>query len=158
MWTASVTMLLWFLAAILSFGASHTKPSRILLESPRRIVNWVCSSPVFLFSELAILRETLQRVSTSWRFLEYPRMIENWFRGSPRIFFNNISISLKSLQYKLENCGPICQSFSEILRISDKVWYEMLQNLKWLSKIKGASLNWNARSDSWSGLDKTTQA
>ncbi len=33
-----------------------------------------------------------------------------------------------------------CQSFSEILRISEKVWPETRQNLKYLSKIKGASL------------------
>jgi hypothetical protein len=30
---------------------------------------------------------------------------------------------------KLENCRLSCQSFSEILRISEKVWYETHQYL-----------------------------
>ncbi len=41
---------------------------------------------------------------------------------------------------KMENCGLSCQSFSEILRISEKVWYETHQYLNWLSKIEGISL------------------
>ncbi len=41
---------------------------------------------------------------------------------------------------KLENRRLSCQSFSEILRISEIVWPETHQNLKELSKIKGASL------------------
>jgi hypothetical protein len=41
---------------------------------------------------------------------------------------------------KLENRRLSCQSFYEILRISENVWPEMPQNLKELSKIKGAAL------------------
>ncbi len=41
---------------------------------------------------------------------------------------------------KLDNRGFSCQSFSEILRISEKVWYETHQYLNWWSKIKGISL------------------
>jgi hypothetical protein len=41
---------------------------------------------------------------------------------------------------KLENCGLSCQSFSEILRISEKVWYGTHQYLKYLSKIEKPSL------------------
>jgi hypothetical protein len=43
----------------------------------------------------------------------------------------------KNLQ-KLENRRLSCQSFSEILRISENVWPETRHNLKELSKIKGA--------------------
>jgi hypothetical protein len=39
---------------------------------------------------------------------------------------------------KLENCRISCQTFTEILRISEKVWYETHQY--WLSKIEGISL------------------
>jgi hypothetical protein len=43
--------------------------------------------------------------------------------GSLRIFFNNISVSSRSWQFKYisENRGLSCQTFSEILRISEKV-------------------------------------
>jgi hypothetical protein len=41
---------------------------------------------------------------------------------------------------KLENHGLSCQSFSEIHRIPEKVWYETHQYLNWLSKIEGISL------------------
>jgi hypothetical protein len=41
---------------------------------------------------------------------------------------------------KLENRVLNCQSFSEILRISEKVWYGTHQYLKLLSKIKETSL------------------
>jgi hypothetical protein len=37
------------------------QPSQRFVESPRRIDNWVRSSPIFLFSGLAVLQETLQR-------------------------------------------------------------------------------------------------
>jgi hypothetical protein len=41
---------------------------------------------------------------------------------------------------KLENRVLSCQSFSEILRKSEKVWYETHQYLKLLSKIEETSL------------------
>ncbi len=43
--------------------AFHAKPSQRFVESPRRIYNLVCSSPILLFPGLAVLREMLQRVS-----------------------------------------------------------------------------------------------
>ncbi len=41
---------------------------------------------------------------------------------------------------KLENRVLSCQSFSEIRIISEKVWYEMHEYLKLLSKIEETSL------------------
>jgi hypothetical protein len=41
---------------------------------------------------------------------------------------------------KLEKCVLSCQSFSEILRISEKVWYGTHQYLKLLFKIEETSL------------------
>ncbi len=40
---------------------------------------------------------------------------------------------------KLENRGLSCQSFSEILRIFKKVWYETHQYIKLLYEIKETS-------------------
>jgi hypothetical protein len=40
---------------------------------------------------------------------------------------------------KLENRGLSCRSFLEILRISEKVWYETHQYLKLLYKIEETS-------------------
>jgi hypothetical protein len=59
---------------------------------------------------------------------------------------------------KLENRVFICQSFSEILRISEKIWYGTHQYLKLLSKIEETSLNLKTRSGSLSGLYKSIQA
>jgi hypothetical protein len=59
---------------------------------------------------------------------------------------------------KLENRVLNCQSFSEILRISEKVWYETHQYLKLLSKIEETSLKFKTRSGSLSGLYKSIQA
>ncbi len=73
-------------------------------------------------------RNAAKGVNTSRRFVESPRMIDNIFRGSPRMFFNNISVS--SIR---------CQSFSEICRISEKVWYETHQYLKSLYKVRELS-------------------
>jgi hypothetical protein len=62
----------------------------------------------------------------------------------------------KNLQ-KLENHRLSCQSFSEILRISENVWPETHKKLKELSKIKGASLKFKTTSGSHSGLDTSIQ-
>jgi hypothetical protein len=58
---------------------------------------------------------------------------------------------------KLENRRLSCQSFSEILRISENVWYETHQYLNWLSKFEGVFLKLKTRSSSYSGLDKSIQ-
>jgi hypothetical protein len=113
-----IIMLLRFLAAILRFSAFHTKLSRRFYAT--------------------------KGVNHSWRFLESLRIIDHKFCSSPRTFFNNISMYLKSLQYRhnlLENHSFSCQFFSEILRISKKVWDKADQYVKWLSKIEGPSLN-----------------
>ncbi len=88
-------------------------------------------------------RNAAQSINTSRRFLETLRRIDNWVCDSLRIFFNNISVSSRSLQQKenfLENHRFSCQSFSEIFRISDKVWHEKHYKLTWLSQIKRPSL------------------
>jgi hypothetical protein len=69
--------LLQFLAAIFSFGASHTKSSRRFLESPRKIDNGLQLSKFPVFWVISPLKNASEAVNTSWRFLESPRMIDN---------------------------------------------------------------------------------
>jgi hypothetical protein len=126
---------------IIHFSLLIDKPSGgnkkyhyLFLESPRRIGNWVLSSR---------------------------RRISNQVRCSPRIFFNNISMSPRSLQCKSkfsENCRFSCQSFSEILRISEKLWHETHQNLKWMSKSKEYHLYFKTNNGFYSGLHVFIQA
>jgi hypothetical protein len=63
------------------------------------------------------------------------------FYVSPRNIYTLSSVSRRTITKnlrKLENCMLICQSFSEILRISENVWPETRQSLKNLSKINRA--------------------
>jgi hypothetical protein len=109
------------------------------------------------------------QVKLSLRFLESRRRIGNWVHGFQRKFIcitNFLVTRLCCWRTFSENCGLSLQSFSEILwipkkdlhlssfswrtangqsiskilRISEKVWPETHQNLKWLSQIKGTSL------------------
>jgi hypothetical protein len=122
--------LLRFLATILSFGALHTKPSRRFLESPRRIDNCPIETLMLLKN---ILGEPLNWLSiifgdsTNLREVLTPFAA---FLGEP----------LTQNKGKLKNRVVSCQSFSEILRISKKVWYETHQYLKLQSKIGYTSL------------------
>jgi hypothetical protein len=76
--------------------------------------------------------ELLRFSENDWQLS--PRFSEKILKricSSPRIFFNNISMSPRSLQYPLKDLGDPwtqCGSFSQILRISEKVWHEMHQN------------------------------
>jgi hypothetical protein len=134
MWTAygfkTFLKLLRFLATISSFGALHTKSSRRFYESPRRIDNCLIETLMLL---LNILGETLNWLSiilvdsTNLREVLTPFAA---FLGEP----------LTQTKEKLENRVLNCQSFSEILRISEKIWYGTHQNLKLLSKIEETSL------------------
>ncbi len=122
--------LLRFLATILSFRALHIKPSRRFLESPRRIDNCLIEMLMLLKN---ILGEPLNWLSiilgTSWNLQEVLTAFAA-FLGGP----------LTQNNEKLENRLLSCQSFSEILRISEKVWYEAHQYLKLMSKIEETSL------------------
>jgi hypothetical protein len=117
--------LLRFLATILSFGALHTKPSRRFVESPRRIDNCLIET-LMLFKN--ILGEPLNWLSTT-NLREVLTPFAAFLEGP-----------LTQNNEKLENRVLSCQSFSEILRISEKVWYETHQYLKLLSKIEETSL------------------
>jgi hypothetical protein len=106
--------LLQFLATILSFGALHTKLSRrfvdnCLIETLMlmknilgELLNWLS----IILGDSMNLREVLTPFAA--------------FLGGP------LTQNLK----KLENRELSCQSFSEIHRISKKVWYETHQYLK----------------------------
>jgi hypothetical protein len=111
--------LLRFLATILSFGALHTKPSRRFVESPRRIDNCLIETLRLLKN---VLGEPLNWLSIilgdSTNLQEVLPFAA--FLGGP----------LTQNKEKLENRGLSCQSFSEILRISEKVWYETHSILK----------------------------
>ena len=134
MWTASgfkiAMMLLWFLTAIFSFCAFHTKPSRRFVESPRRIDNCLIETLMLLTN---ILWEPLNWLSiilgdsTNLREVLTPFAA---FLGEP----------LTQNKEKLENRVLSCQSFSKILQISENVWYGTHQYLKLLSKIEETSL------------------
>jgi hypothetical protein len=130
LWFKTFLKLLRFLATILSFGALHTKPSRRLYESPRRIDNCLIEMLMFL---LNILGEPLNWLaiilgdSTNLREVLTPFAA---FLGEP----------LTQNKEKLENRVLHCQSFSEILRISEKIWYGTRQYWKLLSKIEETSL------------------
>ncbi len=122
--------LLRFLATVLSFGALHTKPFRRFVESSRRIDNCLIETLMLLKN---ILGEPLNWLSIiledSTNLLEVLTHFAA-FLGGP----------LTQNKEKLENRVLSCQSFSEILRISEKVWYETHQYLKLLSKIEETSL------------------
>jgi hypothetical protein len=142
MWTAYslkiLMMLLRFLAAILSFGAFHTKPSRRFYESLRRIDNWICGSPVNL-SCIASFLETHLRC---WRTFSENRGIS--CQSFLEIRSNTLcSVSGRTAnpeKGKLKNHALSCQSVLEFLRMFKKIWYETHQYFYWLSKIKGISL------------------
>ncbi len=112
--------LLRFLAAILSFGVLHTKPSRRFVESPRRIDNCLIDTLMLLKNILGELRNWLPIIlgdSTNLREVLTP--FAAFLRGP-----------LTQKKEKLENRGFCCESLLEIRRISEKVWYGTHQYLK----------------------------
>ncbi len=133
MWTACgfkiFLKLLPFLATILSFSALHTKPSRRFYESPRRFDNCLLEKLMLLKNVLGEPLNWLSIIlgdSTNLREILTPFAA---FLGEP----------LTQNKETLENRVFSCQSFSEIRRISMKVWYETHQYLKELSKIEETS-------------------
>jgi hypothetical protein len=104
--------LLRFLAAILSFGVLHTKPSQRFYESPRRIDNCLIDTLRLLKNILGEPRNWLSIIlgdSANLREVLTPFAA---FLGEP----------LTQKKEKLENRGLSYESFSEILRISEKIW------------------------------------
>jgi hypothetical protein len=80
------------------------------------------------------------------RIIESPRMIGSWVPSSRRRIGNWVHSSRRrignwvhSSRRRIGNRVLSYQSFSEILRISEKVWTETHQNLKWVPHIEGAS-------------------
>ncbi len=134
MWTAYgfkiFLKLLRFFATILSFGALHTKPSRRFYESPRRIDNCPIETLMLLKN---ILEEPLDWLSIILGDSTNLREVLTPFAAFLRE-------PLTQNKEKLENRVVSCQSFLEIIRISEKVWYETHQYLKLLSKIEDTSL------------------
>jgi hypothetical protein len=109
-----------FYTVILSIDAFHTKPSRRFYESPRRIDNCIKDTLVLLKNILREPRNKLSiilRDSTNLRELLIPFAA---FVGGP----------LTQNKEKLENRELSCKSFSEILRISEKIWLETHQYFK----------------------------
>jgi hypothetical protein len=135
MWTAygfkNFLKLLQFLATILNFGELHTKPSRSFVESPRRIDNCLIETLMLLKN---ILGEPLNWFSIILGDSTNLREVLTPFAAFLRK-------QLTQNKEKSENRVLSCQSFSEILWISEKVWYETHQYLKFLSKIEETSLN-----------------
>jgi hypothetical protein len=132
-----------FFGRFLSFGAFHDKPFRRFVESPRRVNNWMRSSPI----NCICIASFLEACFCCWRtfsenrgiscqsFSETLQISENYWHPVQR--FLKTSIPEKR---NLENCGLSCQSLLEIHRISEMVWYEMHQYFNRLSNIEGTSL------------------
>jgi hypothetical protein len=140
--------LLRFVAAILSFGVLQTKPSRRFYKSLRRINNCLKDTLMLLKNIFGEPRNWLSIIlgdSTNLQEVLTPLAV---FLGEP----------LTHKKEKLENRGLSCQSFLEILQISEKVWYGTHQYLKLQSKIEESSLKLKTSSGSHSGLDKSIQA
>ncbi len=120
LWFKIFMKLLRFLAAILSFGVLHTKPSWRFVESLRRSDNCLIVTLILLKNILGEPRNWLAIIlgdSTNLREVLTPFAV---FLGGP----------LTQKKEKLENRGFSCESFSEIRRISGKVWYGTHQYLK----------------------------
>jgi hypothetical protein len=112
--------LLRFLAAILSFGVLHTNPSWRFYKSPRRIDNCLKDTLMLLKNILGEPRNWLSIILGDSKNLREVLTPFAAFLGGP----------LSQKKEKLENRGLSCQSFSEIHRISEKVWYGTHQYLK----------------------------
>jgi hypothetical protein len=106
-----------FYTVILSIDAFHTKPSRRFVKSPRRIDSCIKDTLMLLKNILGEPRNKLSIIlgdSTNLRAGLTP-------------FAAFLGVPLTQNKEKLENRELSCQSFSEILRISEKVWHETHQ-------------------------------
>ncbi len=98
----------------------HTKPSRRFVESPRRIDNCLIDTLMLLKNILRERRNWLSIILEDSTNLQEVLTPFAAFLGGP----------LTQKKEKLENRGFSRESFSEILRISEKVWYGTNQYLK----------------------------
>jgi hypothetical protein len=94
-----------------------------------------------LLGDSTNLREglTTESVVLQWRAAELLVNHSRRFYESPRII-DTFCIANTEKKGKLENHGLSCQSSSEILQITKRVWYEMHQYFHWPSNIKEISL------------------
>ncbi len=149
MWTACgffiLKRVLQFYTVICSIDAFHTKPSRRFYEYPRRFNNCIKDTLMLLKNILGELQNKLSIIlgdSTNLREGLTP-------------FAAFLGVPLTQNKENLENRELGCQSFSEIRRISEKVWHETHQNFL---KSKNPLWNLKTRSGSHLGLDKSIQA
>jgi hypothetical protein len=105
---------------IQSIDAFHTKPSRRFVESPRRIDNCIKDTLMLLKNVVGELQNKLSIILGDFTNLQEVLTPFAAFLGGP----------LTQNKEKLENHELSCQSFSEILQISEKVRHEMHQYLK----------------------------
>ncbi len=117
------------------WGVSGQTFSEILRISEK---DWQLSLRFSNFHRFLVIgspRNAAEGENISWAIIESPRMIGNWVPSSRRRIGNWFPRSRR----RIGNWVFSCQSFSEILRISEKVWTETHKNLKWLPHIEGAS-------------------
>ncbi len=89
---------------------------------------WVSGPPRGKLLSVYLL-EILRISKNDWQLI--PQFSENIIQQH-KCVCKKLSIKIK---FTGEPLTP-CHSFLEILGISEKVWYELHQNLKWLSKIE----------------------
>ena len=139
-------MLIQFYIVILSFEAFQVKPSPRFLESRRRFdTSWrrIGTSRRHADNCKTLLEKRWQMAKNHSNLSAVLWEFSGFVNTSPKIFTPESTFLGETLTQKirkLENRWLKCQSFSEILRISEKVWHETLQNLKYLLKIEGAYL------------------
>jgi len=146
----TLNKLLRFEISILSFEAFHVKPSPRFLESRRRIdtsrrridnsrrridtsQRRIDNSRRHANNCQTLLEKRWQMAKKLSKFVSGSPRISGFVKTSPKIFTPESTFLGETLTQKirkLENRWLKCQSFSEILRISEKVWHETLQNLK----------------------------
>jgi hypothetical protein len=109
-----------FYTVILSIDSFHTKPSQRFVESQRRIDKCIKDTLMLLKNILGEPGNKLSIILGDSMNIQEVLTPFATFLGGP----------LTQNKEKLENCELSCQSFSEILRISEKVWHETHQYLK----------------------------
>ncbi len=119
-WFLIFKRVLRFFTVILSSDAFHTKHSRRFVESPRRIDTCIKDTLMLLNNILGEPQNKLSIILGEYTNLREVLTHFAALLGGP----------LTQNKEKLENHELSCQSFSEIRRISEKVWHETHQCLK----------------------------
>jgi hypothetical protein len=109
-----------FYTVMLTIDAFHTKPSRRFVESLIKIDNCIKDMLMLLKNILGEQRNKLSIILRDSSNLQKVLTPFAAFLGGP----------LTQNKEKLENHELSCQSFSEIRRISEKVWHKTHQYLK----------------------------